>query len=304
MSNRRVQVSPRTQSRIRLLRWIAVAVLLMAAGFQWVILPRITEAKLQTLAGQLSAQYGLVVRFKDPVDFFVPPLAPVDQAAHIHITPAQQRHVAVALEGVTRALKKYPASLIQQYLKAVFVARTLEIDGVSGAAMFANQWIYVATPPRDGSGADSFELSLHHELSSLFFYDGNFPTLRWHLVNDADFRYLEKQDDIIQAAAPENRKEIQEQATWHEAGFVSDYGMASMENDVNTYAELAMGAPEKLRQLCGQYPKIAQKKKILINYYTKLAPELGAYFQKEQLAAKKTEAFINVAAQEAPQDQR
>lgn len=283
---------------------MAVAVLMVAAGFQWVIQPRITEAKLQTLAGQLSEQYGLVVRYKDPGAFYVPPLEPVDQASNIQIEPAQTRHVAVALEGAAQALKMYPPSLIRQYLKAVFVARTLTINGVSGAAMFANQWIYVATPARDGTGAQSFELSLHHELSSLFFYDGNFPALRWHLVNDANFHYLEKQADIINAAASRNRKDTQQQETWHQAGFVSDYGMASMENDVNTYAELAMAAPEKLRQLCRQYPKVAQKKKILINFYTQLAPELGAYFEKHQLVSKKQEAFINVATQEAHQDQK
>jgi hypothetical protein len=271
--------------------------LLVAAGYQWIIQPRMMEVKIQTLAEQLSDQYGLVVRYKDPEAFFVPPLPPVDQASHIQIEPAQKRHVAVALEGVAQALKKYPASLIRQYLKAVFVARTLNINGVSGAAMFANQWIYVATPPRDGQGAQSFELSLHHELSSLFFYDGDFPTLRWHLVNDADFRYLEKQADIINAAAPQNRKDALQQQTWLQAGFVSDYGMASMENDVNTYAELAMGAPEKLRQLCRQYPKVAQKKKILINFYTQLAPELGAYFKLQQLVSDKPEDNLNVAAQ-------
>jgi hypothetical protein len=45
-----------------------------------------------------------------------------------------------------------------------------------------------------------------------------------------------------------------------------------------------MGDPQKLRQLCDQYPRIAEKKKIFVGFYTRLAPELGAYFESEHLA--------------------
>jgi hypothetical protein len=39
---------------------------------------------------------------------------------------------------------------VRKYLTAVFIARTLEINGVAGAAMFASSWIYVAVSARDG----------------------------------------------------------------------------------------------------------------------------------------------------------
>jgi hypothetical protein len=259
--------------------------ILVAVGIQFGLQPYLGSLGARKIAKELQARYGLVVRYGDPAEFFVPPLERIDtKGSHIRIEAAQKRHVAVALKGVALALKKYPPDLIHRYLSAVFVARTLEIDGVTGAAMFANQWIYVATPARDGQAVQSFELSLHHELSSLFFYGGDFPTLRWHLVNDAQFRYLEDHANIIKAAAPANRQDPRKAREWYAAGFVSDYGMSSMENDVNTYAELAMGDPQKLRQLCDQYPRIAEKKKIFVGFYTRLAPELGAYFESEHLA--------------------
>ena len=68
------------------------------------------------------------------------------------------------------------------------------------------------------------------------------------------------------------------------AGFVHDYGMSDMENDFNTYAELAMTQPEKLIQLAEQYPKIKEKTRILVDFYNSLAPELAAYLKKCGLA--------------------
>jgi hypothetical protein len=178
----------------------------------------------------------------------------------------------------------YPPMLVRKYLTALFIARTLEINGVTGAAMFANSWIYVAVPARDKLGIKSYELSLHHEFSSLLFNGGDFPITRWHLVNEPEFKYLDNQVDIINAAAPSNRKDPKQAEMWHAAGFVSDYGMASMENDVNTFAELMMGNPEKLLLLCNNYPKIAQKKNILIQFYTELAPGMSTYFNRVGLA--------------------
>lgn len=54
--------------------------------------------------------------------------------------------------------------------------------------------------------------------------------------------------------------------------------MSDMENDFNTYAELAMTQPEKLKQLVAQYPRIKQKTQILVDFYSGLAPELEDYF--------------------------
>ena len=269
---------------IRVVRWAALAVTILFGVLYFGVYPYAEDSKIKQAADELRKQYGLIVRYEDPADFFVPPLAAVDNDPKIRIERAEKSHVYAALKGIGSALEMYPPALVRKYLTAVFLARTLEINGVSGAAMFANSWIYVAVPARDELGIKSYELSLHHELSSLLFFGADFPTLRWHLVNETGFQYLDNQDDIIKAAAPSNRKDPKQAETWHAAGFVSDYGMASMENDVNTFAELMMGDPGKLRRLCEKYPKIARKKNIMVQFYTKLAPEMSAYFNAAGLA--------------------
>jgi hypothetical protein len=270
---------------IKPVRWTALAVTILFGVLYFGIYPCAEDSRIKQAADDLRKNYDLIVRYEDPADFFVPPLEVVDKDPKIRIERAEKNHVYAALKGIGSALEMYPPMLVRKYLAAVFIARTLEINGVTGAAMFANSWIYVAVPARDELGNKSYELSLHHELSSLLFYGGEFPTIRWHLVNEPEFQYLDNQVDIIKAAALSNRKDPEQAETWHAAGFVSDYGMASMENDVNTFAELMMGDPDKLLLLCNEYPKIAQKKNILIQFYTKLAPEMSTYFNRVGLAA-------------------
>jgi hypothetical protein len=86
--------------------------------------------------------------------------------------------------------------------------------------------------------------------------------------------------DVIRSAALESRQDPTKAPKWHAAGFVSDYGMSSLENDFNTYAELAMTEPEKLKQLADQYPIIRAKTRILVQFYGRLAPELKRRFAK------------------------
>jgi hypothetical protein len=277
---------------IKTVRWAALAVMILFGVLCFGIYPYAEESRIKQAADELRNNYNLMVRYGDPADFFVPPLAAVDKDPKIRIERAEKNHVHAALKGIGSALKMYPPMLVRKYLTALFIARTLEINGVTGAAMFANSWIYVAVPARDELGLKSYELSLHHELSSLLFYGGEFPAIRWHLVNEPEFQYLENQADIIKAAAPSNRKDPKQTEAWYAAGFVSDYGMASMENDVNTFAELMMGDPDKMRLLCEKYPKIAQKKNILVQFYTKLAPEMSTYFNAAGLAANSDRGAI------------
>ena len=59
--------------------------------------------------------------------------------------------------------------------------------------------------------------------------------------------------EVIRAAALESRQDPANAPKWHTAGFVHHYGMSSLENDFNTYAELAMTYPEKLKELADQF---------------------------------------------------
>ncbi len=253
------------------------AIILVTQPF-W--LPFFDQWRCERIASELEQQYSLVVRFGDPSEFYVPPLnAQVNKPSEgIFIGRADKHSAFIALKGIQVALRKYPKDLLREYLTAVFVSGKITIHGVAGGGTYRYKWIYiVALDEFKHNSPALYEQSFHHELSSLFFKGARFPSIRWHLANEPDFNYLPKQKDVVRAASPENRRDPKEAPSWYRAGFVHDYGMASMENDFNMYAELAMTHPEQLKKLADQYPLIQAKTWILVDFYSSLAPELGEY---------------------------
>lgn len=188
------------------------------------------------------------------------------------------------LKGIRSALKKYPTALIQKYLKAVFISGIIKIFNVQGSGTYLHSWVYVsAIPEYEPLGPQVYEKTFHHELSSLLLNGADFPADQWSRTYEVTFKYLERQIDIINAAAIESRHDPKNAPSWHQAGFVHDYGMVSMENDFNMYVELAMTHPQRLKELAQEYLKIKAKTQILVGFYTRLAPELGAYFKSAGL---------------------
>jgi len=256
--------------------WPLVIVFVAQAFWQ----PHIDHWRCKRIASELEQQYGLVVRFGDPSEFFVPPLKAQKENPDIgfSIGHADEHSALTALKGIRAALHMYPKELIKKYLSAVFVTGKIIIRGVEGGGTYFNSWIYIAALEEfEQIGTVLYEQNFHHELSSLFLKKNNFPKIRWHLANPPGFKYLPSKIDVIHAASEKLRRDPKEASLWFENGFVSDYGMSSMENDFNVYAALAMTHPDVLRNLMEQYSRIKAKSWILVDFYSSLAPELGAY---------------------------
>jgi hypothetical protein len=238
------------------------------------------------IASEFNEKYGIVVRYGDPSEFYVPPKKPLVDIPKegFFIGQTDSRSALTALIGVRDALSKYPVAIIKKNLSAVFISGIIKTDGVQIGGSYVYSWIYLsATEEFEHFGSEHYAEKLHHELSSLLLINGNFPSVRWHDVNEPDFKYLSRQIDVIRAAAPENRRNPNDATAWFRAGFVHDYGMSSLNNDFNMYAVLAMAHPQRLKELAQEYPKIKAKTQILVEFYSGLAPELGEYFKSAGL---------------------
>ncbi len=238
--------------------------------------------RCEHLATQIEDDYELFIRYNDPSEFFVPPLPPLVEVPEkgFYIGRSEPRYVITALKGIKYALSKYPPELIKKHLKAVFIPGVIETYDVQIGGSYFSSWIYLSALEKyEQAGSELYSLNFHHELSSLFFNGGGFPTDRWIAVNSPGFSYLPTQIDVVQAADQKNRKDPKDAPSWYKAGFVHDYGMTSIENDINMYAELAMTNPERLQTLAQEFPKINAKAQILVEFYSGLAPELGEYFK-------------------------
>lgn len=195
------------------------------------------------------------------------------------------QYAHMALRGVRDAISKYPPEIIKNNISAVFISGTIKSHNVQIGGSYFKKWIYLSALEKyEQAGIELYAQNFHHELSSLLIDHDGFPSKRWHAVNESDFKYLSRQVEVVHSAAQENRKDPREAPKWYAAGFVHDYGMSSMENDFNMYAELAMTHPQRLKELAQAYPKIKAKTQILVEFYTSLAPELGAYFKSMGLA--------------------
>jgi hypothetical protein len=242
--------------------------------------PKIDKWRCKRITAELRKEYGLVVKYTNPSEFYIPPLFPLtnDPEIGFSIEAPEPDMVINALIGLRRALAKYPNPLLRKYLEAVFIAGKLKVFDTEIGGTYAYRWIYISVDPSPyiDSSPQWCEKVLHHELSSLFMHSTLFPTYKWEAVNKSDFSYF---SDPIEVARYIRRNPTKA-PEWHSAGFVDDYGMTSLENDLNTYAELAMTDPEKLKQLADQYPRIRAKTQILSEFYSRLAPELKRRFAK------------------------
>jgi hypothetical protein len=282
--------------RIRLSHSILLpyAFIFVLAGLYVAARPYITTFRTEKIARELKERYGLVVRYGDPSEFFIPPYPPADKGVdYLKIERVDPRCVLTALEGIRNALQMYPPGLIKKYISAVFVTGPMKMYGSSIAAMYHRpaakyhrSWIYVSGPRSSLFGLKSYALSLHHELSSFFFYDYrlHFPANEWTAVNDKNFKYMGVYKFLRATASGSGEKRNQEEAKkWYRSGFVDDYGMASLEDDFNMYAEMVMGDSEYLKEVVKRYPKVAQKTKIVVDFYSRIDPKLHNYLNASGL---------------------
>jgi hypothetical protein len=259
-------------------------ILILLARHQWQ--PFLDRWRCRSIAEELSKHYGLVVRYGDPTEFYVQPEKPLENVLSkgFFIERTDPHFAITALLGVRRALASYPVALIKKNVSAVFITGMIKTYGVQIGGSYFKTWIYLSALQKyEQAGIELYVLNFHHELSSLFMNATDFKLDRWAAINEDDFNYLPRQIDVVNAASNENCRDSKATDGLYQAGFVDAYGMSSLENDVNMYAELAMTHPGRLRELAAQYPRIRAKTRILVEFYSSLAPELRDYFKHHGL---------------------
>ena len=113
-------------------------------------------------------------------------------------------------------------------------------------------------PGREGSSRFS-EAVFHHELSSLLVapHHEQFDAKAWLAANPPDFEYFGTSwRGSPQASRP----------TFSRTGFVCRYGMASLENDINTYAMYLFTRSDWLLPQAALHPRVRQKLDVLMEF--------------------------------------
>nr|WP_321457958.1 hypothetical protein [uncultured Cohaesibacter sp.] len=196
-------------------------------------------------------------------------------------TAPDQKMVLEILHEVRKALSLYPTGFLEKNLLRVVLVGTLKIEGgrVGGSYLINDRGneIFLSTDYVLSNESRAFaRRTIHHEFSSILMMLHDFPFKQWRSYWPSDIVEPTDREDILKYA---NIYLSQQKVDALKAkGFVSDYGLAGAENDVNTYVELLFDDPSRLRQLAEDHELIAKKLRILLSFYASLHPDLRALF--------------------------
>jgi hypothetical protein len=169
---------------------------------------------------------------------------------------------------IIKALKKYPASMLQANLKAVYFLKSMKFYDVGFGGTNSADALYLTNNGIPMGFTDAYiEQTFHHEFSSILFR--NFPafldTAAWKNANIPGFDYNDPEAGV---GAIRNNQSSQEADTLLcKKGFLTQYAYSSLENDVNTLAQNLFRPGSSFWEITDNYPRIRKKVTLLINFY-------------------------------------
>ncbi|HYG49894.1 MAG TPA: hypothetical protein VD905_03280 [Flavobacteriales bacterium] len=190
-----------------------------------------------------------------------------------------------SLELVKKAFSKYPESILQANLRAIYVLKSIAFYGQAFGGTNSSDVLYIANNGRQSAYSDNYiEQTIHHEFSSILLR--NFPDYfqkeKWLSYNKIEYG-----DGGVEALKTAKSSQVLDTAL-HVHGFLHQYASSDMENDFNSFAENIFLPELEFYDVVSTYPAIAGKFEIIISFYNAL-DELFTkkYFKKIEPARVK-----------------
>jgi hypothetical protein len=242
--------------------------------------PAVSPEDVAAKAATIGRASGLYIGYGDPASFYVPPYGPRDAAIPDgDATQATLADVAEALDAIEQSLSVYPPGFYAGLCKAIFLCGTLRFGAEHAGGTYGPAWIILAADPsvgRDGI-RETARLGVHHEFSSLLLQREPEIQARWQALLPAGWRPDQRSDEALRHNGPDGVHD----------GFLSSYGATSLENDFNTYAETAFGAPGRLIAQAAANLVVARKAALLLHAYAQRDARMVQTYRKlgiDQLA--------------------
>lgn len=197
------------------------------------------------------------------------------QPVNGNATPASKIGQKVFASLLPQILAQYPKPLINDHIDTLYLLKTLRFFDTSYGGTAIGNDLFLTWDEEEQDYKPAYITSLfHHELSSLFFANQNFPEQDWKKINPDHFLYLKNDKEILKPISDKRETIISE--SLYQQGFLNQYATTTLENDFNIYAEFLFGHPEKLKALAKKHRKIRQKLDLIKAYYLKLSTEFTA----------------------------
>ncbi|MEO7983993.1 MAG: hypothetical protein ABI688_07920 [Bacteroidota bacterium] len=172
-----------------------------------------------------------------------------------------------------KALSKYPPNALQKELDAVYFLKSMKFYDVGYGGTNSTDALYLTDDGTESGYTDLYlEQTFHHEYSSILYR--NHPSFideeAWKKANIAGFDYNDPENGV---GAIRNNESSQDLDTLLcKKGFLTQYSLSGMENDINTFAQNIFSPSEGFWQIVDQYPRIRIKTRLLIDFYNKIDP--------------------------------
>jgi hypothetical protein len=179
--------------------------------------------------------------------------------------------IARSKQVAIKALNKYSSTLLDYNLKALYFLKSMKFFGVSFGGTNSVDALYLTNNGTSLGYTDAYiEQTFHHEFSSILFrnYERFFDTVAWKKANDPNFDYNDPESGV--GAIRTGRSSQVLDTSLSRYGFLTEYSMSSLENDLNTMAQNLFLPDISFWSIVDKYAKIKTKMQLLVAFYNKL----------------------------------
>ena len=201
------------------------------------------------------------------------------------IAPANGRTEALEDDGIRSfalhlpgLLEQYPSRVIQRYLKAIVLFKSMTLYEVGYGGTYLGGTLYFTWGGEEQGYTELYlKETFHHEMSSVLLEanPNHFKIKKWSEVNPSSFQYLQTTQSILQAVDGHSERVDQ---SLLEAGFLNSYGQVTLEDDFNLYAQTIFSDPAEMKQLMNTYPNIHAKYLLVKEFYLNLSKDFSPIF--------------------------
>jgi hypothetical protein len=233
---------------------------------------------------RIRKEYRVVVHVRYDSDNFFPSEwkeAP-PSANGSQIDPDQARRITRLIPGI---LSMYPPELVARNLRDIYLLESMSFYGLPYGGTNSRDGIFITSGTKEHGYHHSCYLValMHAEFSSILYRNCFFPTEEWSKINDKIWKYFGRGKDLLgRSDLFDQTEELLDQ------GFVTVYGQASLEEDVNEYVAALIGRRLSLLQAVGRHKRVRQKLEILTRFYEGIQRQTGSNGQFEFLTRLKS----------------
>lgn len=178
---------------------------------------------------------------------------------------------------ISKALAKYPAKTLQRNLRKVYLVGRLRFFGLEYGGTYYKRKVYLTDNGVEYGYTDKYiEGTFHHEFSSVLLkrHKKKFDQAAWLAANPPGFAYGKGGVEALKTKSTSLKLDT----SLFASGFLNEYSLASIEEDVNCFAEFLFLSDTVFWAAWEENEAVRRKTAILIAFYGSLDPAFSIEF--------------------------